>query len=207
MKLCKTCGITKPPTEFHIRSGRPGGLTPACKLCKAIKAAGYRERNRDAVQARSRNWHEGNKERSTANTKAWQSNNAAAHVATRAAYRAANAEAMSHGWKVWAANNKHLIRANRAKRRASIKSAIPPWADKKAIREIYAEAVRKSEATGIEHHVDHIVPLQHSDVCGLHVHFNLRVIPKRENQKKYNKWAPAEPLPDRAPDLGAAVGQ
>ena len=207
MKLCKSCGITKPASEFHARRDRPGGLKPACKICAAKKAAEYREKNLEAVQTRSKDWHFKNRERSIETTRAWQKANRQAHAERAAAYREANSAKLSAEFKRWAADNKHATRANRAKRRAALKKAIPPWSDKEAIKVIYAEAARLSAETGIEHHVDHIVPLQHSDVCGLHVQFNLRVIPKRDNQKKYNKWDPAQPLPSRAPDKYAAVGQ
>jgi len=41
--------------------------------------------------------------------------------------------------------------------------------------------------TGIEWHVDHIIPLKGADVCGLHIWSNLAVIPKVENLRKGNK--------------------
>lgn len=68
--------------------------------------------------------------------------------------------------------------------------ATPPWADMKAIRAVYDEAARLTEETGVLHEVDHWVPLQHPNVCGLHVDWNLRAIPKAVNMAKSNYWNP-----------------
>ena len=71
-------------------------------------------------------------------------------------------------------------------RRAAKIQATPDWVDRKEIRAIYADRRRVSAETGEVHHVDHIVPLVHPLVCGLHVPWNLRVIPAAENLRKNN---------------------
>lgn len=50
------------------------------------------------------------------------------------------------------------------------------------------QAARLTRRTGIVHEVDHIVPLQGENVCGLHVETNLRVITKAANREKSNRW-------------------
>jgi hypothetical protein len=74
------------------------------------------------------------------------------------------------------------------RRQAMIMLASPKWRDREAIKAIYAEAKQKTKETGIEHHVDHIYPIQGGMACGLHVHWNLQVMPAAENCSKNNSF-------------------
>lgn len=79
------------------------------------------------------------------------------------------------------------------RRRLIVSSAQPKWADSSKILEIYRLRDSLSAKTGIEHHVDHIVPLTSDIVCGLHNEFNLQVLPAPDNLKKHNRHWPDMP--------------
>ncbi len=51
----------------------------------------------------------------------------------------------------------------------------------------YNQAKEWEELTGIPMQVDHIIPLQSENVCGLNVHYNIRAIPEDVNRFKWNK--------------------
>jgi hypothetical protein len=87
----------------------------------------------------------------------------------------------------WAKENSHKKRSYRAKRRAAILNATPSWANFKAIEELYKQAGTLSKTNSIKYEVDHIVPLQGKTVSGLHVHWNLQVIPTAKNRSKGNR--------------------
>jgi len=80
-----------------------------------------------------------------------------------------------------------------ARYRATKLNATPAWADLEKIQQIYTLCKQISEATGVLHHVDHIVPLQGKQVCGLHVESNLRIISATENISKSNNFLIEEP--------------
>ena len=75
-------------------------------------------------------------------------------------------------------------------RRRRFRLATPKWLSaeqKLEIRLKYRLAIELSRRTGERYVVDHIVPLQGEEVCGLHVPWNLEVVTQTENLKKSNK--------------------
>ena len=77
-------------------------------------------------------------------------------------------------------NNPHTQRAVTAKYRASQLKATPKFANLKKIKEIYKNCPKG-------YHVDHIVPLNNKNVCGLHVEWNLQYLTPSDNCSKSNK--------------------
>lgn len=103
-------------------------------------------------------------------------------------WNARNKEQISQNKKKYYIKNKPKVLANVKKRKYKKKLAVPSWYDDehKQIQEIYELSVKLTNETGIPHHVDHIIPISHPLVCGLHCLANLRVITAEENRHKYN---------------------
>ena len=123
-------------------------------------------------------WNAANRERKNAVAREWEK---------------ANPDKRRQYDKDWRAAHPEADRNFEANRRAKKRNATPSWADLEAIAAVYAEAQRLTLETGIEHHVDHIVPIRSKLVCGLHVDNNLRAIPKVDNLSKGNRWWPDMP--------------
>jgi hypothetical protein len=66
--------------------------------------------------------------------------------------------------------------------------SVPFWVKLSDFDALIAERREKTESTGRQHTFDHIVPLNHPDVCGLTVPWNLRVIIDKHNFSKGNNW-------------------
>jgi hypothetical protein len=103
------------------------------------------------------------------------------------AWRIANREKHRAQTKKYADQNLFQTNARMAKRRASRRNQMPYWADSDRIKEIYKAAKKLTLDTGIPHEVDHIIPLQGELVSGLHVHYNLQILPRDQNRSKGNK--------------------
>jgi hypothetical protein len=85
---------------------------------------------------------------------------------------------------VWRKTHPNSINSATARRRTSKLKATPIWACKRTIADFYTEA----QYQGM--HVDHIIPLKHPLVCGLHVEHNLQLLAPAENLQKSNRFTP-----------------
>lgn len=153
--------------------------------------------NPEKKKALSREWYAENSERAATAHRAWCQENAEQQKRWFSDYYQKNAERLKARARElgpeWARNNRGKVCARGKRYYARKRHAMPVWADIKAIDGLYDSSVEKSIETGIEHHVDHVVPLQGKTVCGLHVHYNLQVLPGKENQSKGSRFWPDMP--------------
>lgn len=95
----------------------------------------------------------------------------------------------------WIANQLNSVNLRRRRyglRRLAEWEQTPAWADRRKMRALYAEAKRRSRY-GTRYVVDHVVPLRHPWVCGLHCEDNMQVVTATANRKKGNHWWPGMP--------------
>lgn len=93
-----------------------------------------------------------------------------------------NPEKRKEASSLYRKKNKAYYAEYRSVRSRAVKQAQPIWADTDDIKAVYLEA----EYFQLE--VDHIIPLKHPLVCGLHVWNNLQLLSRSENAKKSNKF-------------------
>jgi 5-methylcytosine-specific restriction endonuclease McrA len=87
--------------------------------------------------------------------------------------------------------NRPKLNAREAKRRSTKQNATPSWltdSHRLQMLSVYELAKECEVLTGDKYHVDHIVPLQGETVCGLHVPWNLQVLPADINIAKGNRF-------------------
>jgi hypothetical protein len=207
-KFCNKCSTEKSRTEFYAQKSKKDGLCTMCKVCDSAKSAARYLAKRDDILARQAAYEATTKEAKAAREAARYlktrderaKKNAARYAAKRkeisekaAARYASDPKRHAARNANWARDNLERMAAKSAKRRAAKLQATPAWADLAAIELIYAESARLTRETGIEHHVDHVVPLQSILVCGLHCETNLKVLPGSENIRKHNRYWPDMP--------------
>lgn len=215
-KKCSKCGIEKPLSDFYAKP-RTRCKTCVLEESREryertkdrvlARCAEYRSTKSESIKSYLQGWYERNKDhvlerckqyRQKPEVKERERERSAERYAKkrdeiqaqRKAYYEAHPDAKER-FREYAKQhyegNKPLYMANCARRRSRKLCATPKWADAKAILEIYKLAEQLTLATGTKHEVDHIVPLQGRNVCGLHVENNLRVVTVTENRRKFNK--------------------
>lgn len=186
--LCKRCNQMLPTSEFKPDPRYKRGFTSWCHECHRERNREWAKENKAHVAAKSVAWRKANPEKAR---EVWQ----AFHNRNKGKRAAQHAE--------WARRNRDKRNAACAKRKAAKLRATPKWVNWNKVRAIYRQAKLLQEFTGVPMHVDHIVPLQGENVCGLHWEGNLQIIPASENCSKSNKWDGTVEEAYRQPDLFA----
>jgi hypothetical protein len=189
-KYCAKCDEHKPFPDFSKNKARVDGIQDYCRECCAQAQRQWRETNRDKVREFNRQYREANRDKILKIQRQYRKTNREKLLEYRKQYRETNPEKMREYSRKYREANLDKRNALEAKRRAAKMQRTPSWLTLEHLDEIetfYAAAIAFRIYTGQEYHVDHIVPLQGKNVSGLHVPWNLQVLPKKENLKKGNK--------------------
>lgn len=140
-----------------------------CKLCTKEDLAPYLLANKEYIANRLKTYKEKHKDTILKNGREYQNT-----------YRK---------------EKKYKVNALNRLRKYQKMQRTPSWLtldDKWFMEEVYHLAQLRTKMLGFEWHVDHIIPIKATNVSGLHVPNNLRVIPAKENLSKNNKFIESE---------------
>jgi 5-methylcytosine-specific restriction endonuclease McrA len=161
-----------------------------------------RREDPETVREEAREYYKNNKEKRKALDKTYRERHSEAIKVRRKMQREKNKLKIQLRLKLWRSKNIDKIRekvrsnaghyaATSAKRRAAKLKATPIWLNTEQLLEIkllYLFVASRRKTTGLDLEVDHIVPLQGENVCGLHVPWNLQVLTASENAAKGNRF-------------------
>jgi hypothetical protein len=160
MKTCRKCDETKEISQFHRHSGMKDGHLNTCAVCVTKTVAEWRLKNPGCRQKE----HEKVRERESFRTREqWLED------------RKKNAIGRS------ASQGKYFY-----KRKLQLTLLTFTELDEFVFEEACSLRELRKKATGFDWHIDHIVPLNHKKVCGLHKAANFQVVPASWNCQKRN---------------------
>jgi len=162
MKQCKRCSTDKALSLFNKDSSRKDGYHSYCRECSSVDKKKAYEAKKQKYIDNATKWRKENPQK----TKVYSKKARQVHKAKRCA-----------DWMLY--NTSKL-------------NACPSWLTQEQRKEIehkylFAKFLEEIGGSLIKYHVDHIVPLRGSDVCGLHVPWNLQILNAKENMKKGNR--------------------
>lgn len=177
-KRCATCSEVKAAAAFNKGTG-PTGLHASCRICARVVARNRRAcRQLPEVIIASK-----------ACSMCGQIKLTEEFLADKASSTGLTSRCRScHNENTlrWNRENPDKFNAIHGRRRARKKDALPSWLTPAHHAEMEGLYFWCSIFPG--HQVDHIVPLQGKNVCGLHVPLNLQVLPAKENMRKGNRF-------------------
>ena len=163
----------------------------SCVACIKEREQGYsqksRAKNGERIKQAKKKYCDENKDKTRARCRAWYLANRAKAIQRTADWKKANPEQAKIHAREGNIRNAPTKAMHVANRRAMKASATPAWADHDAIKSVYKHVPFLDKICGVKHHVDHIIPLNGENVCGLHVEYNLQILPAAINVAKGNR--------------------
>jgi len=178
-----------PCLHGHIAERRVSNWN--CVICETEKARKAYTKDPNKNLLSQKKWREKTPEYQKQRNKIYKLQNADKVKQYLQNWRKKNAPTQKDYKKQWVEQNRGAKNASLMRRHAAKMQRMPNWLtddDHWFIKEIYDLATLRSTMTGVKWHVDHIVPLQGENVSGLHVPWNLQVIPATENMSKGNRF-------------------
>jgi len=182
-KTCRKCTKDLPLYEFNLNKDSKDGLRNSCRSCDRLYRQGkkhqisekrkeYRRKNKEYIKKYNEEYYNLNKEKIKAYKKQWREANKESRDAYDKNYRKYNSEKTL--------SRARLYQANKT-------DSVPDFLreshlEKKRLLQVYKLRSLITQATGIEHHVDHIWPLSKG---GPHWSGNLQIITAKDNLSKH----------------------
>ncbi len=182
LKICNKCCKEKDTSLFYANKRMKDGVNTFCIECHKADNIARKIKNRanSDLKAKELAWKKEYRDRTQQQRAAYMLE-----------WREKNKEHVASYSKSYREQNKERFAYLCQKRKIALMRRTPKWLtedDYWVISEAYALAMLRTVATGVKHHVDHILPLRGKNVSGLHVPQNLQVIPWLDNQRKTNKY-------------------
>ena len=191
---CVTCALAR---TRQYRSDDPDHARELNKKYKKKHAEEISRRSKERYRAnavkiteRKRLNYKANVDAMREQDRAYYARNRLKRSAAKAAYRRDNPEKVLAAWKRWYKKNLSYYRIANTKRRAAENQRIPPWFgefDKFVMSEAAELSAQRKLTTGLNWHVDHMIPMRAKEASGLHCAHNLQVIPDSMNLSKHNR--------------------
>jgi hypothetical protein len=165
MLNCSKCGVAKPENDFSVRADRARGYNSHCKQCvRLVNKISY-DKNKVARRAAA---------------SAYRVLHPPTDSQYQKEYRDAHRDESRVYHREYACKYPDKKSAVSVARRARKLKATPLWADSTKVARFYTQCKIEEKLTGLKMHVDHIIPLVHPLVCGLHNEFNLQILTASE---------------------------
>lgn len=152
-----------------------------CVECGKLSCRRYNKQNTEKIRQIKQTYYQQNQDRYLEYSKEWYQQNRSHKKQYNGQYYQQNKEHLRQYAKEYRHQNPGQYALYNERRTRYLKDCRPKWADQKAINFFY-------ECRPEGSHVDHIIPIIHPLICGLHVETNLQWLPAKVNLSKNNTF-------------------